>query len=127
MSSAQIICTQVVPVLDRVLITMSPLRNGKPCQRALSSSAEVYRATSAGTRRAYVRRGRSGGIAARGAELSQSLEQARDFRAGNLSAVAGIKHQAAHCDVEGRIEGHQPAVRLALPGDVCGTGLGINR
>jgi len=39
-SSAQIICIHVVPLLDRVLITMSPCRNGKPSQRALSSSAE---------------------------------------------------------------------------------------
>jgi hypothetical protein len=29
-----------VPVLDRVLITMSPSRNGKPVHRALSSSAD---------------------------------------------------------------------------------------
>jgi hypothetical protein len=35
-----IICTHLVPVLDRVLITMSPSRNGKPIQRALSSSSE---------------------------------------------------------------------------------------
>ncbi|MFG1882821.1 hypothetical protein [Micromonospora sp. NPDC049102] len=39
-SSAQIICIQVVPLLERVLITMSPARNGKPTQRALSSSSE---------------------------------------------------------------------------------------
>jgi hypothetical protein len=37
-SSAQIICIQVVPLLDRVLITMSPSRNGNPDHRALSSS-----------------------------------------------------------------------------------------
>ena len=43
MSSAQIICTQVVPVLDRVLMTMSPSRNGKPSHLALSSSGELYR------------------------------------------------------------------------------------
>jgi len=43
MSSAQIICTQVVPVFDRVLITMSPSRNGNPAHRALSSSGDWYR------------------------------------------------------------------------------------
>ena len=37
---AQIICTQVVPLLERVLMTMSPDRNGKPIHRALSSSFE---------------------------------------------------------------------------------------
>jgi len=40
MSSAQIICTHVVPVLDRVLITMSSSRYGKPIHRALSSSCD---------------------------------------------------------------------------------------
>ena len=44
---------QVVPVLDRVLITMSPSRKGKPSQRALSSSSDRYRTSSAATRRAY--------------------------------------------------------------------------
>ena len=39
-SSAQIICIQVVPLLDLVLITMSPSRNGNPDQRALSSSGD---------------------------------------------------------------------------------------
>jgi hypothetical protein len=39
-SSAQIICTHVVPVLDRVLITMSSSRYGKPIHRALSSSCD---------------------------------------------------------------------------------------
>ena len=39
-SSAQIICSQVVPLLERVLMTMSPVRKGKPIQRALSSSSE---------------------------------------------------------------------------------------
>lgn len=39
-SSAQIICIHVVPLLDRVLITMSPWRIGKPTHRALSSSSE---------------------------------------------------------------------------------------
>lgn len=39
-SRAQIICIQVVPLLDRVLITMSPSRNGKPVQRPLSSSSD---------------------------------------------------------------------------------------
>ena len=37
-SSAQIICIQVVPLLERVLMTMSPSRNRKLSQRALSSS-----------------------------------------------------------------------------------------
>ncbi len=36
--SAQIICIQVVPLLDRVLMTMSPCRKGKSSQRPLSSS-----------------------------------------------------------------------------------------
>ena len=36
-SSAQIICIQVVPVLRRVLITMSPGRKRKPSHRPLSS------------------------------------------------------------------------------------------
>jgi hypothetical protein len=40
MSRAQIICIQVVPLFDRVLITMSPARNGKPTQRVLSSSSD---------------------------------------------------------------------------------------
>ncbi len=52
MSSAQIICTHVVPVLDRVLITMSPSRNGKPSHRALSSSGETYLTVFPVTRRA---------------------------------------------------------------------------
>jgi hypothetical protein len=39
-SSAQIICIQVVPLFERVLITMSPGRNAKPDHRALSSSWE---------------------------------------------------------------------------------------
>ncbi len=39
--SRQIICTQVVPDLDRVLTTMSPGRKAKSHQRALSSSGEV--------------------------------------------------------------------------------------
>lgn len=39
-SRAQIICIQVVPLLDRVLITMSPSRNGNPSQRPLSSSSD---------------------------------------------------------------------------------------
>ncbi len=43
MSRAQIICTQVVPVLDLVLMTMSPSRNGKPIHLALSSSGDRYR------------------------------------------------------------------------------------
>jgi len=36
MSRAQMICIQVVPLRDRVLITMSPGRNVNPSQRALS-------------------------------------------------------------------------------------------
>ena len=40
-SSAQTICIQVVPLFDRVEMTMSPSRNGKPSQRALSSSSEA--------------------------------------------------------------------------------------
>ncbi len=40
-SRRQIIWTQVVPDLDRVLTTMSPGRKGKSHQRALSSSGEV--------------------------------------------------------------------------------------
>ncbi len=40
-SSAQIICTQVVPLFDRVLMTMSPSRNAKPSHRPLSSSADT--------------------------------------------------------------------------------------
>jgi len=40
-SRAQIICIHVVPLLERVLITMSPTRKGKPSQRALSSSGDV--------------------------------------------------------------------------------------
>ncbi len=39
-SSAAIICSHVVPLFDRVLITMSPSRNGNPSHRPLSSSAE---------------------------------------------------------------------------------------
>jgi hypothetical protein len=39
-SRAQIICIHVVPLLDRVLMTMSPGRNRKPAHRALSSSAD---------------------------------------------------------------------------------------
>jgi hypothetical protein len=39
-SSAQIICIQVVPVLRRVLITMSPGRKRKPSHRPLSSSGD---------------------------------------------------------------------------------------
>ena len=39
-SSAQIIWSHVVPLFDRVLITMSPGRNANPTQRALSSSAD---------------------------------------------------------------------------------------
>ena len=37
-SSAQIICIHVVPDFERVEMTMSPSRNGKPDQRVLSSS-----------------------------------------------------------------------------------------
>jgi hypothetical protein len=37
-SSAQIICIQVVPLFDRVLITRSPGRNANLAHRALSSS-----------------------------------------------------------------------------------------
>jgi hypothetical protein len=40
-SRAQIICIHVVPLFERVLITMSPSRKAKPSQRALSSSADV--------------------------------------------------------------------------------------
>jgi hypothetical protein len=39
-SKAQIICIHVVPLFERVLMTMSPSRNGKSSQRALSSSSE---------------------------------------------------------------------------------------
>jgi len=42
MSSAQIICIQVVPLFDRVLITMSPGRNANPSHLALSSSGDAY-------------------------------------------------------------------------------------
>jgi hypothetical protein len=38
---AQIICIHVERLFERVLMTMSPSRNGKPSQRALSSSDEV--------------------------------------------------------------------------------------
>ena len=38
---SRIVCTQVVPCLDRVLTTVSPSRKAKPSQRPLSSSAEV--------------------------------------------------------------------------------------
>ena len=34
-------CIQVVPLLDRVLTTTSPVRNGKRRQRSLSSSSET--------------------------------------------------------------------------------------
>jgi hypothetical protein len=37
MHMAQIISSQVVPLLDRLLITMSPGRNPDPSQRALSA------------------------------------------------------------------------------------------
>ncbi len=49
-SSAQIICIQVVPLLERVLITMSPGRRGKSRHRALSSSGERYRGGASGIR-----------------------------------------------------------------------------
>ena len=39
-SNAQIICIQVVPLFDRVLITMSPGRKSKSSQRPLSSSGD---------------------------------------------------------------------------------------
>lgn len=39
-SIAQIIWAHVVPLFERVLITRSPARNGKPSQRALSSSSD---------------------------------------------------------------------------------------
>ena len=39
-SNAQIICIHVVPLFDRVLMTMSPGRKGKPVHRPLSSSAD---------------------------------------------------------------------------------------
>jgi hypothetical protein len=42
MSNAQIICIQVVPLFDRVLMTMSPGRKENPSHLALSSSDEVY-------------------------------------------------------------------------------------
>ena len=42
-SSAQIIWTQVVPDLERVLMTMSSLRKTKSSHRALSSSPDRYR------------------------------------------------------------------------------------
>ena len=40
-SIRQICCIQVVPLLDRVLTTTSPARNGKRLQRSLSSSSET--------------------------------------------------------------------------------------
>src|SRR5215471_14155816 len=42
-SSAQIICIQVVPHLEGVEITMSPGRNSKPSHRALSANHDRYR------------------------------------------------------------------------------------
>ena len=39
-SRAQIICIHVVPLLERVLMTMSPSRNGKRVHRPLSSSGD---------------------------------------------------------------------------------------
>ena len=47
--SAQIICIQVVPCFDRVLITMSPGRNGNSAHRPLSSSDETKRRAAAVT------------------------------------------------------------------------------
>ncbi len=47
--SAQIICIHVVPCLERVLITMSPSRNGNAAHRALSSSGETNRRSAAVT------------------------------------------------------------------------------
>jgi hypothetical protein len=41
-SSAQIICSQVVPDLDGVLITMSSGRNTKPSHRVLSRMKPRY-------------------------------------------------------------------------------------
>ncbi len=41
-SSAQIICIHVVPLFDRVLMTMSPGRKANPSHRALSSSSDEY-------------------------------------------------------------------------------------
>ena len=46
---AQIICSHVVPVLDRALMTMSPSRNGNPIHRELSSSGEEYWIGTSGT------------------------------------------------------------------------------
>ena len=42
-SSAQIICIQVVPHFEGVEITMSPARNSKSSQRLLSASGDRYR------------------------------------------------------------------------------------
>ena len=42
-SSAQIICIQVVPHFEGVEITMSPSRNSKSSQRLLSASGDRYR------------------------------------------------------------------------------------
>ena len=41
--SAQIICIHVVPLFERVLMTMSPDRKGNPVHRQLSSSGDTYR------------------------------------------------------------------------------------
>jgi len=43
--------------------------------------------------------------------LCEELERGGRFR-------SGVKHHAADRDVERRIEGDQPAVRLLLPADV---------
>ena len=43
MSNAQIICSQVVPCLERALMTMSPSRWANCSHRALSSSGDAYR------------------------------------------------------------------------------------
>ncbi|MGI8695988.1 MAG: hypothetical protein ACR2JQ_04990 [Mycobacteriales bacterium] len=49
-SDAPISCTHVVPLLERVLMTMSPWRKGNPSQRALSSSADTYLTAGSGRR-----------------------------------------------------------------------------
>jgi len=52
------------------------------------------------------------------ARLCEELERGGRFRSGDGSAITGVKHYAAGRDVERRIEGDQPAVRLLLPADV---------
>src|SRR5215467_8520908 len=117
-SSAQIICIQVVPHFDGVEITMSPARYSKPSQRLLSASHERYRRKTSFT---CSPRTPLGGDRMLGRLRGSRSEEAPDMTRDVGRELVEVGRQVAGgVEQERQVRGHHPADRQQRDGRLQG-------